>query len=408
MDDGQATLEYAGVVAVVAVVLLLGGAVAAGEGARVADAVGTGVRRALCVVLGGDCFGIAGPRACVVASDARRRDARADLVMFRLGDGRTVLREERADGSIVVTVVQSQRFGAALDVGARLSINGRGVKSGGEAGADGRGAYTRTWIVPDRAAADRLVRRLADSDVPVGGVTVLLGRIATRRSEPGPAPQSRTIEMGAGAQAEGALRALGLGGKAELLGAATAGVRVDRDGGRTLLLRQDGELSAALTAPLGTLAGGIPAQTSLELALDRAGEPVALTLRAARGVHGRAQLGPYDAQGGSRLELEARLDLADPQARALTDRLVRGLRSADPGALAAARALGARLRDRARVDLRLLATDRSERTRGATAGLGVRLGAEVVTVDESARLVAAVGREPGLGWRRRMDCGAPA
>ena len=408
MEEGQATIEYAAVVAVVAVVLVLTGVVAAGEGPRLAEAVSAGMRRALCVVLGGDCFGSGGPRACVVASDSRRRDARAELVMFRLGDDRTVLREERADGSVAVTVVQGQRLGVALDAGGRLSINGRGVRSGGEAGADGRGAYTRTWIARDRAAADRLVRRLADQDVPAGGVTLALARLAAGRREPGPEPESQMFEMGAGAQAEGALRMLGLGGKAELLGAATVGVRVGRDGGRTVLLRQDGELAAAFTGPLATVTGGLPARTVLELALDRAGDPAEITLRAARGVRGTAQLGPYDAEGGSRLELEARLDLADPAARALIDRLIRGLRTADPDALSAARALGLRLRDRARVDLRLLATERSERTRGATAGFGVRLGAEVLTVDESARLVAAVGREPGLGWRRRLDCGVAA
>ena len=401
MENGQATLEYAAVIAVLAVVLALGGVAAAGEGARVTDAVGSGVRRALCVVLGGDCFGPGGPQPCVVAADQRSRELSGQIAVFRLGDGRAVLREQRADGSVVVTVVQGQRFGAALTVGGILTINGKGLKTGGEAGADGRGAYTRTWTVPDAATADRLVARLADDDAPVAGMTVMLARLATRRGEPGPAPDARTVELGAGVQGDAALRAVGLGGQARLLGAATVGVRADRDGTRTVLLRQDGELTATLTAPLGALAGGLPARTGVELSFDRAGDPVALTLRALRGVHGAAQLGPYDAEGGSRLELEARLDLTDPAARALAGRLVRGLRSADGDALAAARALAARVADHARVDLRLLDTERSERTRGVRLGAA---GGEVLTVDESARLVAAVGREPGLGWRRRLDC----
>ena len=405
MENGQATLEYAAVVTAVAVALALGGVAAAGEGPRVAEAVGAGVRRALCVVLGGDCFGRAGPRPCVVATNRHSRDLSGQIVVFRLGDGRTVLREQRADGSVVVSIVQGQRFGAALTFGGVLTINGKGMKTGGEAGADGRGAYTRTWTVPDANAADRLIARLAADDAPVGGVTVMLARLAARRPEPGPAPETRALELGGGARAEAALRALGMGGQAELLGAATIGVRVGRDGGRAVLLRQEGELTAALTAPLGALGGGIPARTGVELAFDRAGEPVALTLRALRGVRGEAKLGPYDAEGGSQLEVEARLDLTDPVTRALATRVVRGLRSADADALAAARALAARVADHARVDLRLLDTERAERTRGVRLGVA---GGEVVTVDESARLVAAVGREPGLGWRRRLDCGVAA
>lgn len=405
MENGQATLEYAAVIAVLTVVLALGGVAAAGEGARVADAVGAGVRRALCVVLGGDCLGPGAPRPCVVASDQRSRELSGHVAVFRLGDGRTVLREQRADGSVVVTVVQGQRFGAALTFGGILTINGTGLKTGGEAGADGRGAYSRTWTVPDAGAADRLVARLADDDAPVAGVTVMLARLATRRGEPGPVPDARTVELGAGVQADAALRAIGLGGQARLLGAATLGVRADRDGTRTVLLRQDGELTAQLTAALGALGGGLPARTGMELSFDRAGDPVALTLRGVRGVRGAAKLGPYDAEGGSLLELEARLDLTDPTARALAGRLVRGLRSADADAVAAARALAARVSDHARVDLRLLDTERRERTRGVRLGA---VGGEVITVEESARLVAAVGREPGLGWRRRSDCGVAA
>ena len=405
MEHGQATLEYTLIVVVLAVGLVLGGAVAAGEGARVTDAVGAGVRRGLCVVLGGDCFARGGPRSCVVATDGHSRELAGQLLVFRLGDGRAVLREHRADGSVVVSVVQGQRFGAALTVGGVMTVNGKGLRTGAEVGADGRGAYTRTWTVPNARAADRLVARLAAQDAPVAGVTVLAARLATDRGEPGPAPDSRAVDLGGGAHGSAVLRAMGLGAQAELLGAATAGGRVDRHGVRTVVLRQEGELTAALTAPLGALAGGLPARSAIELAFARDGTPVELTLRALRGVHGRAKLGPYDARGGSQLELEARLDLTDPTTRALASRLVAGLRSADADGLAAARALAARLAEHARVDLRLLDTDRREKTDGVRLPVG---GGEVVTVDESARLVAAVGREPGLGWRRRLDCGVVA
>jgi hypothetical protein len=403
MQRGQATLEYTAALAVIAVILAVTGLAMTGHGAAIADAVGGGIRRAICVVLGGDCFGAA-PRPCVVSTAEHRRDAEAAILVFRLGDGRSVLREVRADGTVAVTVVQGQRLGAALTFGGVATLNGHGVKTGGEAQADGRGAYTRTWVMPDAGAADRLVARLADEDVPVGGTTAALVRLAIGRDERGAPPDSRMLEVGVGGEAEAALRGLGLGARAELLGGATVGVRVSRGGERAVLLRTDGELGAALTAPLAQLSGGMPSHTGLELAFDRYGDPVALIVRAVRGVHGMAQLGPYEMRGGDRAEVEARLDLEDGEARALAERLVRGIRSADADALDAARALAARLADRARLDVRLLTTERDRQTKGAALGIGGKLGLEIVRIDESARLVAAAGREPGLGWRKRLDC----
>jgi hypothetical protein len=105
-----------------------------------------------------------------------------------------------------------------------------------------------------------------------------------------------------------------------------------------------------------------------------------------------------EAQGGDRLEAEARLDLADPSTRALADALI-----SDPS-LAAARALARRIADRARIDVRLYATAHEERRRGASVSFVGKLGIEQVDSTDTARLVAAAGREPGLGWARRLDC----
>jgi hypothetical protein len=88
---------------------------------------------------------------------------------------------------------------------------------------------------------------------------------------------------------------------------------------------------------------------------------------------------------------------ADEATRALTRRAL-------GGDLAAARAVAARLADRARIDTRLYATEEHTATKGLQVALLGRLGAEVVTSTATARLVAAAGREPGLGWSRRLDC----
>jgi hypothetical protein len=137
----------------------------------------------------------------------------------------------------------------------------------------------------------------------------------------------------------------------------------------------------------------------VELALDRRGSPSTLTVRAARGVHGEAELGPWRSGGGDLVEAEVRLDLADPELRSLARSLL------TPRALSAARALAARLAARARIDVRLYETDRRESVKGATGGLFLlKGGVEVIEVVRTGRLVDAAGREPGLGWARRLDC----
>ena len=42
--------------------------------------------------------------------------------------------------------------------------------------------------------------------------------------------------------------------------------------------------------------------------------------------------------------------------------------------------------------------------KGASGGVLLKGGYEVIEVLRTGRLVAAAGREPGMGWARRIDC----
>lgn len=390
-ERGSGSVEWIALLAVV------GGTLAAAAGGAlphagvVPDAVRASFARAFCLVSGGDCLAGA-PRPCVTRSHSLGRSRRATLAILRLGDGRTVLREDRSDGSVVLSVQDAAELGGEVGVQAGVTVAGRGLTAAARLAGDGLGGRGRSFVVADAAAADRLLARLGEEG---SGVRALVSG-----GDDALVPHERWWLAGEGMDAEAKLRGGGLAPNAQADASLVAEVRERvRTGERTYVLRSDGELSAALTAPLARLGMSSPSHLSIELALDRRGSPGSLTLRAARGVHGEARLGPWRSGGGDLVEAEARLDLADPVTRSLARSLLSRSR-----ALPAARALAARLADRARIDVRVYETTRRESVKGATAALIVKGGYEVVEVTRTARLVAAAGREPGMGWARRLDC----
>ena len=398
MERGQASLEYVAVAAVVAVVLVAGGALA-GAGA-VPQAVASQVHRAYCLVAGGDCLGPGGPRPCVVRTRDHTREKRLKAVVARLGDGRTVLREDRSDGTVAVTLVDMAEATGGPKAPVKVEIGGKGVGAlvGGQLG--GRLTAGRRWIVADDAAAKRLVDRLEKDGAPVGAV----GREMVRflMDDAGGANE-RFARFGGVAEASAVIEGLGIGGvRAEGLASLALGVRIDRaTGHRTFELAGDRELFAQLAAPLARVAGGLDRDIGVDLETGPGGTPVALTVRRTAEVHGEVRFGGTRASGGDRLEAEARLDLADPGARALVAELVGRARHADPAAFRAAARLAGRLAGQARIDVRLYATKRAERRGG---GSLFDLGYETSDRTETGRLIAATGREPGQGWARRIDC----
>jgi hypothetical protein len=391
----MATVEYAALSFFVAGVLAVGGAVADAE--RLPGAVGAQIQRAYCLVAGGDCLGPGGPRPCVVAATSHERDRRLTISVMRLRDGRSAVVEELSDGRLRVTILHDSGAAAALSLGIQMPIDD-GVRATAEVGAGFDAGYGRTFEVPDRAAADRLVKRLEAEDQLPGEALLQVLRFARERGPRGGAETDRFMQIGGGADAEAVLRALGAGGRVAGMRDLVGTVRVNRrTGEHTLGLRLDEEALAALASPLdslGRVGGAAEGSLGAELTLGRDRRPTTLTLRRTVAVRGDARVGPYETSGGNLFEVEARLDLADPRARELTDRLLR----AEAAALGP---LAQHLTTNARIDTRLYKTTHDERTKGAGAWV---VSGKVVNVTDTARLVAAVGREPGLGWSRRLDC----
>src|SRR5881392_3637624 len=114
-ERGQATLEYVGLVALVAVVLGVGIVLARSGGEAIAGGVGRGMRRALCVVRAGACD--LEVRPCVVGSACIEDDGSVDLAVLHLGSNEVVLREDRSDGTSAVTFARLRRGGLELNAG---------------------------------------------------------------------------------------------------------------------------------------------------------------------------------------------------------------------------------------------------------------------------------------------------
>src|SRR5512132_2548873 len=159
---GQASTDYVAILLLVAVVAAAAAAVADGTG--IAEEVRRQMARALCVVGRGDCE--VDRRPCTVASRRRSRGESLTVAVFKFGHDRTVVREQRSDGTIAVTLLERDERGLQAGVGGRLAVSlGRlQLALGGEATASAlaaRGDGT-TWVLHDRRAADALVEALAD------------------------------------------------------------------------------------------------------------------------------------------------------------------------------------------------------------------------------------------------------
>jgi hypothetical protein len=155
---GQASTEYVGVLALVAVVLA--GAATAVAAPDLPRAVVRSLKLGLCLVGGDVCrardAAARGLDPCVVAGEDRT--SRTGMTMIiRAGGHRRYAIERRSDGSYVVTAFDGQDIGK--DVVPHLKL-GAGFRIGGD-GRFGIGwASGKAWELPDRAALDALLARV--------------------------------------------------------------------------------------------------------------------------------------------------------------------------------------------------------------------------------------------------------
>lgn len=397
---GQATIDYLGLIAVLAVVLAVAAGVASGAAPGVANAVVGQVRRALCIVTGGWC-GAERRLPCVIASERDNRHVAFAIILIRLDGDRYVLREKMSDGTVRLTLAQRGGAGVELGVGGRAQVTLRGRTIGMEdelrGGLEGILGYGETYVARDDGEAEEILRALRRRIPLIGG----------------PDPSERFVEGGTRGLAR-----LGVGGSVaglsleRLAETVVGGRRDERTGNVTITLNAGSAGWALLSAFMAGPSGASDRQVTFALTLDRDRRPIELGLTAtgllaagatlpigiARRAKIRADAGLMKLRG-RRWEFGARLDLRDPAVAAAWAAFRHD--PANPGAI---RGLAAALHTRAHVDVRAYSVG-SESAGGAlVAGAGLRIGGELDRTIDRARLLAAASRPPGGVWEQRADC----
>src|SRR4051812_1698716 len=394
-ESGQASVEYAGLVGLVVCVL----AVPVFAGRDLTAVVVREVRRALCVVTGGECE--VDRRPCVVGARQVEDDGAVDLAVVKIGSRELVLREARSDGTVAVTFVRDRRAGLALGagVGGHLRIGRRRLGVGVEAQATVLAALGggTTWVLHDARAADRLMRRLIVDGARALGRRVVPGGRPDATGAPAPASTSsqRALAVTLGGAAGPAL----LGADLTLSSEDVAGATTERaTGRRTFVVRRRNGLVGSVTRA-GRLAGGL--DETYTVTVDRGGQP--RDLGVVRG---------GDLQGGGRWEAETHLDLSHEGNAAVARDFLREVVAPRPRVgrvVPVSAALRRRLESDGVRDERTYALRSDARGLGLGGGSGlIRLGGEYERRQRRLRLVRARQRGPDGLWRTRTDCLPPA
>jgi len=418
-QSGQATIEYLGLVALLAVLLVAGSAIGA---PGVANAVLGQMRHALCIVTGKRCT-VDLQRPCTVASRRETRRIALSIVLVRLSRDSYVLRERLSDGTVRLTVFRRYGAGAEGGVGGRLEIDRKdepgevpepkdllkkpgaaqgvtpdarkvGVSSEARAGLEGVFGSGKVFIAQDEAQADELLRAVEDDDEALP-------------------PSEVFYEAGARGLARLGFGGLLAGGQLDGIADSTLAVREERDSGDVTITVNSGSAGWGLMTALAGPAGSFDRQVLLGLTFDRERRPVELSVLASGSVSGGTALPPGVAEAlgtggddsasqnltGRRWEAAARLDLTDPEVAAAWGAFRR-----DPASAATIAALGRQLAGRAHLDVRTYGTDTSSDGFAAAVGGGFRVGGETDRTVDRAKLLKASSRPPGGLWEQRVDC----
>lgn len=388
---GQGTVEWVGIVLLVALVLAAATAIASGSG--IGERLTAAMRRALCVVTGQACTPAerAAALPCVVAAAGGSEGGAFTLALVRVDERDGFLREVRADGTVALTLLDEDSLGLSIGApGVRVRWGSFDVAVGRELRAAvmaERGSGS-TWIAGSEAEADRMLPRLRWARSPLGRRTGIRA----------PPPDVEYRERGSAATFVGRARGQGL----EIAADAVYGERIDRvRGWRTVYLRDGRAGAAALSFGSAFGASGeAAAEERIGVTYDRRGRPVDLMVLATLDVEGAAALPPGLAQAAGRLgvplrgerhvETERHLDLTDPANADAARAFLRGL-GGRPALRVAAGALRDRLDAWGTLSVRSYARGGQEREAAVDARL---LGMEVGSEESWARLQGALRRGP--------------
>jgi hypothetical protein len=420
-DQGQASVEWIALVALVAIVL---GAAAAltygGLGPRVAWAI----RRGMCEVGGGRCPRPPADRAdlppCPLKRSSRSQDFDVKVAFIRLGGGLGVQEATTSDGKVTVTFTNSGRGGVVAGVGASFQLGS--VKAGADASAEASLKFTagKSWTFPDRAAADRFVKKYGSDQDLVKHVLNDAKRLCFFcglfgvHGPPKPPPADVSFTEGGLHLTIGADVAAIWGGSLSADLEQAIGHSEDRATGQhTAYIRLGGQSSGHIFASSGF--GATAGVTGLALlTVDRNGKPLSLrtevvtahsVLTQEPGYRGPGAQPPQlvkDLHGGGTVkELQQDLDLTDPAAAAAARALLDGARL---GHVSSAADFARFVATHGSSTIRTFATGSTAGGVGGTLAFGAEAGGGYNHASQHMRLTGVYTRLPGLPFLPRADC----
>jgi hypothetical protein len=392
---GQASVEWLAVVALVAVMLGLGAALA--QAGYVGRRVTREMARAICLVGSGDCRRDQEP--CVVGSRATSQGMALHLLFFRLGEDKLGVIEERSDGTFAVTLEDGMTGGLEGSNGlkAGFHVGKIGLSIGGEVTAAvlarlGRG---RTWIVGSRTEAQRILGQ-GDAGRPPDATS-------------GSGAWDSSVDVNASGELLGEAVEVA---RAGLVFDREVGWRVDRGNGHRTAYVQ-ATASVAVNGSVLGLSGDD--QETYAVEHDEAGRPVDLRVVATGPFAGSrdlpavvqqvAGLLAVDAGEGERgYEVTGHLDLTDTGNLVAARELLNAIAGRQATA-APAQALRRRIDEHGTVQARILVsrTDTTGMSFDFTGGPG-SFSAEAQIQQRSQQLLAATSRGLDGQWITRTDC----
>ena len=417
-ERGQASLEYVGLVAVVAIAL----AAMAVLVPRPAHRMLAIVEQALCTGLGRACE-IGGEESLALAPCPVRRSTadaavRATVMSVMVGGGRSALVEERSDGTAALMLADRGQLGVEGGIGATFATDGPSRGARAEASAGLEGGVGRGYEFADVEEALRFLEEHGGSGASLGGVSgCVLCDLAGIGSAGHPEPDFTYLEGGGVVRvgAEGGAGPVGAEGRA--LAAGAQGRRVDHHSGEvTTYYRVRGDAAADLGGPLAWT-GGVGVDSRLEYTAAADGTPLRLMVRSTRSATGRRGLA-LRGQGrgalvrgaaahGDLVEEVAILDLDERADREAALAFIESLDSV-AGRLelpARAQALGRRLHRAGESEVRRFSMAAAESELSADAALGLKLGGGVERLATARTLTSARTRPAGATlFLDRTDC----
>ena len=382
---GQASLEYVGLLALVATAFAVAAPAAglAGVPAEVANVVRTGI----CIVGGDVCRDAdavaAGLAPCTVSDRRRGGGLAVTLMSLRVGGDHQWLVAQRSDGSVVVTKTHRDDVGVSGGLGYELGPLKAGLE--GEAGL--RVARGVGWEFPDAAAARRF---LAAAHYGLSAATRRWP--ATWRSGEAGLAVSGWAGLGAVATGEDGTALESPAAGIEVSADAALGARIERDR-TTIYLRA--ETGGPRTTGLldGALAAGGAGPVVAEYTRDRSG-PRELAFRvSATGAR------PHEV-----VETVARLDLRIHSNRVVAQRLLRRRAPWPPAVAEDLRAAVRRAVQAGTVERSVYAIDDGSRSLELAGRFGAEIGVEGGYSKVDRRLLAASAWTAGSQERTREDC----